>query len=193
MLTPWFRAAFVNVFQVAKALEEGKEGRYEVTMLFDPKSVDLTAMKELVYNCAKAKFGSKIPPSKTFDLPPGFRSPFRDGDTKPDYTGYEGMVFAPARSKHKPQVIDADRIEIGQMDQPGFYSGCYARASIGVWAYDTKGNKGVSFNLNSVQKLADGEAFGGGRVDAEDEFDDANDFAAITPSNNGGDETESWM
>ena len=189
-LTPWFRAAFVSVFQPAKGMNEGDAQKYEVTMLFDPKHVDTLAMKEAVYNCAKEKWGAKIKLSSTFDLPAGFRTPFRDGNEKPDYTGYKDMVFAAARAnlKHKPQVIDENRQEIGDMDQPGFYSGCYARASISMWAYDTSGNKGVALNLNNVQKLADGEAFGGGKVDAVDEFDAAEDFSspAISPANTDG-------
>ena len=187
-LTPWFRAAFASVFQPAKGMNEGDKQKYELTMLFDPQHVDVTAMKQAVYNCAKEKWGSKIKPSPTFDLPPGFRSPFRDGDEKPDYTGYENMIFAAARANlnHKPQVVDENRVEIGPMDQPGFYSGCYARATISMWAYDTSGNKGVSLNLNNVQKLAEGEAFGGGKVDAVDEFDAADDFSspAIPQSSN---------
>ena len=184
-LTPWFRAAFVSVFTPAKGMNEGDKQKYELTMLFDPQHVDITAMKQAVYNCAKEKWGTKIKPSPTFDLPPGFRSPFRDGNEKPDYTGYENMIFAAARANlnHKPQIVDENRVEIGPMDQPGFYSGCYARATISMWAYDTSGNKGVSLNLNNVQKLADGEAFGGGKVDAMDEFDSADDFTgpAIPP------------
>lgn len=176
--TPWFRAAFASVFTPAKAMEEGGKSRYEVTMLFDRKHVDLTAIKAGIYHCAKAKFGDKIPESATFDLPKWCRTPLRDGDEKPDYDGYEGMIFAAARSNFAPQVIDANCVEIGSMDQPGFYSGCYARATIGMWAYDAKGNKGVSLNLNNLQKLADGEAFAGNRVNAEDEFDNADDFDA---------------
>lgn len=174
--TPWFRAAFVSVFTPAKPMNQGDKSRYECTMLFDPEAVDLSVIKAAIYNCAKAKFGDKIKPSKTFDLPKGFKSPLRDGDEKADYDGYEGMIFAAARSNFAPQVIDADCVEIGSMDQPGFYSGCYARATIGMYAYDVNGNRGVSLNLNNLQKLADGKAFGGARVNAEDEFEAASDF-----------------
>ena len=43
------------------------------------------------------------------------------------------------------------------------------RFSITAFGYDVKGNKGISFALNNVQKWADGERLDG-RVRAEDEF-----------------------
>jgi hypothetical protein len=42
--------------------------------------------------------------------------------------------------------------------------------SLNAFPYNTQGNKGVSFGLNHVQKIADGE-FLGGRSKAEDDFD----------------------
>ena len=198
ILTPWFRAAFASVFQIAKSLDPDKEGKFEITLLFDENHVDIAPLKQAVYECAKVKFGGKIPRSATFDLPPWCASPFHDGAEKPDYQGYEGMTTFKAASKYQPQVIDKDRVAIGAMDQPGFYSGCYARATISVWAYDHTQRKGVGFNIHNVQKLSDGEAFGGSRVDAEDDFDAADDFdgSAIPQTQSGGgfdDDTPEWM
>jgi len=192
--TPYARLAFPSLFSPEKPMDPGKEGKYVATLLFDPKHVDIEPIKKGMYDCAKAKWGAKIPHSPTFDLPDSFWNPLRDGNTKPDYTGYEDKMFLKASSKFAPQVVDCDRTEIASTDEPGIYAGSYVRASISFYAFDTSGNRGITVNLHNIQKLADGEAFGGGgRVDAEDEFDDANDFAAITPSNNEGDETESWM
>jgi hypothetical protein len=44
------------------------------------------------------------------------------------------------------------------------------RASLRAFAYDTNGNKGVSFGLNNIQKLGEGQRLDG-RKAATDEFD----------------------
>jgi hypothetical protein len=60
------------------------------------------------------------------------------------------------------------------IDSTEVYSGCYAKVSINAFPYSVSGNKGVSFGLNHVQKLRDGD-FLGGRSKAEDDFDDEGD------------------
>jgi hypothetical protein len=56
------------------------------------------------------------------------------------------------------------------LDSSEVYSGCYARVSINAFAYNTNGNRGISFGLNHVQKTRDGD-FLGGRTRAEDDFE----------------------
>ena len=46
-----------------------------------------------------------------------------------------------------------------------------------VFAYDKAGNRGISFGLNNVQKLGDGERLDG-RLKAEDDFDPIEDKPA---------------
>ena len=65
------------------------------------------------------------------------------------------------------------------MEPEEIYSGCYVRASINAYAFNIQGNSGVSFGLNNIQKVRDGEPLGGGGSKAEDDFDDdfEDDFA----------------
>jgi hypothetical protein len=56
------------------------------------------------------------------------------------------------------------------INEADFYPGCYARATVRPFWYDTAGNKGVAFGLQNIQKLADGEPLGG-RVVASKEFE----------------------
>ena len=61
------------------------------------------------------------------------------------------------------------------------YSGCYGRASLNFYAYNTNGNKGIACGLNGLQKLRGGEPLGGrGNVandfDIEVDDDDDDDF-----------------
>jgi hypothetical protein len=50
------------------------------------------------------------------------------------------------------------------------YPGAQVRGSVSAFGYDYQGNKGVSFGLNNLQKLGEGERIDG-RVAADAEFD----------------------
>lgn len=157
--TPKFRVSYPNVFK-AKAMNEDDEAKYSVTMLFD-KDQDLSDFEDAIAAAAKEKWGNKLPKK--------FKSPIRDGDEESDDENYEDKYFIRASSKKKPQIIDLDHEPV--VDEEGFYPGCYARATIIAFAYEVNGNKGVSFALQNIQKLDDGEAFSGKRS-AEDDFAD---------------------
>lgn len=149
--------------------EEGNEPKYSACLLI-PKSDKrtLAAIKaaiEAAKERDKAKWGGKIPAN--------LKSNLRDGDAElasGDREGeeYEGCYFLNVSSKQRPGIVDADLVEI--LDTTEVYSGCMVRASINAYGYNTAGNKGISFGLNHIQKIADGEPLGGGRGRAEDDF-----------------------
>jgi len=160
VITPEFRVSFPNVFQPKSF--EGQDPKYSLVMLFDKKE-DLAALKALAKKAVEDKW-----PDIT-KRPKNLRNPFRDGDTeRPDVDGYAGKLFISASSKMKPRVVDQSVQDI--ISDTDFYAGCYARASLTVFAYDTAGNRGVAFGLQNVQKLRDGEPFSG-RAKPEDEFE----------------------
>jgi len=159
-ITPEFRVSFPNVFK-PRAFAEGLPAKYSVVMLINKKE-DISDMRALAKKAAEAKWPD---PAKR----PKLRNPFRDGDTeKPDMDGYPGHYFINASGKHKPGLVDRDKQPI--LMEEDFYAGCYARASVTAYAYSTAGNNGVSFGLQNIQKLRDGESFSG-KMKAEDEFD----------------------
>ena len=159
LVTGEFRVSFPAVFKPQAF--EGQEPKYEVTMLF-PKDADISALEA----AAEAAVADKWPDEKK--RPKNLRMPFTDGDTK-DYDGYEGTTAIKAKTKTKPGLVDRAKKPI--TDESEFYGGCYARASVVAYAYDTAGNKGVAFALNNIQKLRDGEPFGS-RSNADSDFDD---------------------
>jgi hypothetical protein len=77
-------------------------------------------------------------------------------------------VFLRVKSTEKPGVIGADGSEL--RDASAFVSGDYGRASIVAFAYDQAVNKGVSFYLQNLMFMDKGEAFGGGKASASDDF-----------------------
>jgi hypothetical protein len=168
ILTPAFRVSFPNVFKARLNELSGKE-EYSLVALF-PLDADLKELKALAMEVAKAKWPKS--------LPPNFRSPFRKQDERekvneetgdkfmPD--GYtRGAVFLNLKSQRQPGIVDQRRQAI--ISPEDFYAGCWARASVTCYAYDQKGNRGVSFGLSNLQKVRDDDPFSGRRK-AEDEF-----------------------
>lgn len=174
LTTPEFRVSFPSVFEAKKVNETDAKAKFSVQMLFrvgatkestaaGEKVVDITALKQAVANCLTEKFGAD-----KAKWPKNLRLPFRDGKEK-DYDGYgEGVIFVGASSTMKPGLVDSNVQPIITPNE--FYGGCYARATINPYYYDVKGNKGVAFGLQNIQKLRDGEPFSG-RAKAEDDFD----------------------
>jgi hypothetical protein len=162
-VTPKFRVSFPHVFKPSSF--EGQEPKYSLVMLF-VKGSELKDMKRAANNAAVEKWGPKE------KWPKNMRNPFRDGDEKAETDGYKGCTFVSASSKQRPQVVDNQVNEI--IEESVFYPGCYARATLIAFAYDTKGNKGISFALQNIQKLGDGPAFSG-RKNAKEEFDAVED------------------
>lgn len=159
--TPVFRVSFPEVFR-ARAMEEGKEPKYSITMLF-PKGTDLSALQAACKAVIVERFGAD-----QAKWPKGLRSPFRDQGEK-EYEGYEaGAMFIRATSKQKPGLVDAQVKPIE--DESAFYPGCFAMATIRPFYYDQKGNKGIAFGLGNIQKVRDGEPLGG-RTRPENDFE----------------------
>ena len=178
--TTEFRVAFPAVFR-PKHNDLSNKDEYSVVALF-PKGTDLSALKAAAQEAAKKKWPK--------DMPKNLKSPFRDQadrakvdeqtgkETLPQ--GYEaGAIYLNLKSAQRPGVVDQKMNEI--IDESDFYGGCWARASINAYAYDQKGNRGVAFGLNNLQKLKDDDAFGN-RSKPQD------DFAAVETSSEDGEQ-----
>ena len=163
VITNKVRASFVHVFEPQSV--NGSEPKYSCSFIIPKSDTETIAAIRAAIEQAKqdgvAKFGGKIPPN--------LKLPLRDGDIdRPDDPNYADCFFVNANSKEKPGVVDRRRVPI--TDPLELYSGCYVRASINFYAFNTNGNKGVAAGLGNIQKWADGEPLNG-RVRAEDEFE----------------------
>lgn len=168
VVTDKVRFSFVKVFQ------PGDNGKYSLTILIpkkDTKTVE--AIRRAMRETADANahlWGGKAPkklepPVTTMHDGDGVRP--TGGDFGPECAGCYVMTVS---SKERPRIVDRDMCEI--LDPADFYSGCYGRVSINCYAYNTENKKGISFGLNNIQKLSDGERLGGMRTKAEDDFAD---------------------
>ncbi len=155
----------------------GGTPKYSVSLII-PKSDTVTIEKiraaiQAAYDEGQSKLKGS---SKTVPALEDIKIPLRDGDKeRKGDEAYKGCYFVNANSTTKPGVVDADRNPI--LDSSELYSGIIGRASIGFYAYNSNGNRGIACGLNNLQKLADGKPLGG-HSRAEDDFadDDDDDF-----------------
>lgn len=166
VITGKVRLSYVNLLEPRKGDDEDDKPKYSCQILI-PKS-DKTTVKaikaaiEAAKEKDKAKWGGKIPNNLKLTI--------RDGDDEGDEDKPElaGHYFMNVSATNKPGVVDRNVNPLTEHDE--VYSGMYARVAMRAYGYNTKGNKGVTFGLDHVQKLADGE-FLGGRARAEDVFE----------------------
>lgn len=95
-----------------------------------------------------------------------------DPDRYPPET-FEGCYILRAKSKQKPVVVDRKNAAITE-DDNAIYGGVIANVNVNLYAYDKVG-AGIAVGLNGVQKVADGEALGGGRPSVDQMFGAAED------------------
>lgn len=157
---------------------DGKAPKYSATLIFTPEALSDPKEKALFDNMQKAAIAAieaKWPgksegllKSETFKK--GFR---RDAESK-NYPA--GSIFINVRSNQQPGIVYAhagldgkpEKMPVEKIKEE-MYPGVIVRASLAAFAYDNNGNKGVSFGLNNLQKLRNGERMDG-RANAENEF-----------------------
>ena len=135
----------------------------------DTKTID--ALKRAAAYVAKEKYGDKaVKMIKDGKLKfPVLKS------TDEDAGHPEGGCYIRPRSKSKPMIVSRfadpkDPTKPAQITDPAeVYPGAICAASVVAFAYDFQGNKGISFALNGVQKIADGPRLAGA-IPANEEF-----------------------
>jgi hypothetical protein len=171
IITPEFRVSYPHVFRPQKNDLNGKM-EYSVVAVF-AKATDISALKKAAESVLTEKFGAD-----KAKWPANMRNPFRkcserwknvEGKMVPP-AGYEDgdavFMTLKATEQYKPGIVGPDMQDI--IEPKDFYAGCFARASVRPYFYDQKGNKGVSFGLNNVQKLRDGDPLGGSSRPTDD-------------------------
>lgn len=170
VVTPSFRVSWPNIFKAKKNELNGKE-EYSLVALFK-KGEDLAVLKAAVQAVVEVKWGKD---KKKW--PALLKLPFRDqaerAKTNDDGktvmpAGYEeGAIFITLKSAQRPGVVDQKVQPI--LDPSEIYAGCFCRATVRAYTYDQKGNRGVAFGLQNIQKVKDGDPISG-KSRAEDDF-----------------------
>ena len=161
------RASYVNIFQ-PRVPENGGDPKYSVTLLI-PKT-DTVTLNSIFAEIEKAK--QEGVQKFNGNIPPMCKIPIYDGDGyRPSGEAFgeecRGHMVMTASAKNQPVVVDLSMQNI--INPADVYSGCYIRASINFFAYNSNG-------LNAVQKIEDGEPLTM-RVSAEEAFGGSNAYS----------------
>lgn len=176
--TPKGRVSFPHCF-TPRAAQPGAAEKYSITLLI-PKTEDISKIMELRNKAVLDKWPDEA------RRPKAIHNPIKDGDTDvmadgslrkekyPELAGHWLITASRGKKSGRPKIVDNNMQEI--LEEGDLYAGCYARMSIHAFAYaPTKENPqikyGVSFGLNNVQKLAEGEPLGGMSSRPEDDFE----------------------
>jgi hypothetical protein len=165
--------SFPHVFTNTKSTNDKGEDVYDIQFII-PKSQreDVRAILLSIKEVGEAKWGANWKKVRT---------PLRDGDAEKDeltedgstkgdkYPERLGCYFMNARSTKPVGVYDRLRNPIVNSDE--LYGGCKGKIAVTFYPYSTSGNHGIGVGLNGVQKVSDGESFGGGRPSVESMFD----------------------
>lgn len=194
--TPKGRVSFPHCF-IARAAVPGGDEKYSITLLI-PKTENIEKLTEIRNKAVTDKW----PDAQK--RPKNLHNPIKDGDTDvmndgslrkdkyPECAGHWIIAASRAKKSGPPKVVDQGMQQI--LDEADLYAGCYARMSVHAFAYGPSKDRpqvkpGVSFGLNNVQKLAEGEPLGGMSSKPEDDFDPVPSDAAPVQvkQENGGD------
>lgn len=154
--------------------------KYSATLIFTPALLALPGEQErfeLMKAALRAAGVEKFGAEAFAKLVKGekFGKAFRTDWEAKDYP--ENSIFFNTRSDQQPGLVyphaepgTTKPAKVAAEDiQKTFYAGAIVRASLSAYGYDRSGNKGVTFGLNNLQKIRDGERLDN-RAAAEDEF-----------------------
>lgn len=162
------RLSFPALFE-ARSMEEGKKPTFQATFLIDPQDENAKYLKQGIDALVKSAFKGKHPGRERVCL--------RDGADKAErgIDGYEGMWYCSSNCVKAPPVVDRDLTPLTAKDNKP-YAGCYVNATIRLWTQDSKEwGKRVNAQLRAVQFWGDGEPFGEGSANTEEEFADTSE------------------
>lgn len=154
---------------------------YESDLLISPeaqKSAEFARLKAAQADAAKAEWKGNPPSNlKSAFRPAGEKRKQADGSQYYPDDQFAGWLLMRVKTKNQPGIVNGAKQQI--TDEAEVYGGCIVRCSVNPNAYSVKGNNGVSFWLNNVQKLRDGEPLGGGsRSRAQDDFEPVGDVSS---------------
>ena len=172
------RLAFAqHLFEAGTVGGEGKPA-FSVTAILPKDHPAIKKLEAAEEEVAKAKWAAKAPAILKTIRAAG-KGVVKDGDSKAEYSGFEGNAFVSTRSDKRPNVYNRDGSQLTESDGV-VYSGCYAHVMIEVWAQDNQYGKRINAQLTGVMFSRDGDSFGGGATPAT-----ADDFADLSAADDG--------
>ena len=166
------RFSYVNLATPRQFDDANSKPKYTVTLLMPKSDKENKKRFDKAFDAAIEAGIDAVWKGKR---PAKVRNKVHDGDGERPQSGEpfgdecKGHWVVEVNSLTKPGIVDRYN---DLMDAEDIKSGDYGRVSLRAFAYDFSGSKGVSYALNNVQFLSEGESLGGRRTSPEDDFSD---------------------
>jgi len=174
IVTPEFRLGFNFLFNPKVEEKDDPKDKtkkvvveeYLATMIFD-SDADLSDLKDLVKKTKFEKWGDKKVPNWQPTFVKGEDRPTQEGEQREEY---QGKIVLYAKNKfRKPGIVNEQRKPF--IDEGKLYPGCYCVAEVTCFGWTYMGKSGVSFGLENIMKVGDGERIkGSGGAPPEEVF-----------------------
>lgn len=152
---------------------EGKP-KFSASLIFKPDSPNHKAVMAALHAAAAEEWGADKAEKAVKAIMAQNKCALRDGASKAEYDGFEGMMYVAANSPGNvpPRLLDGNKQELPR-DTGVIYPGCYVNASVEFWALNKSKGFGNQLNaqLRGLQFAGDGDSFGAGSAAGVDEFD----------------------
>lgn len=163
------RIAFPTLFKAEQVNGEG-EPKFSATFLLPKTHPAIKDIQNAIEQVAKEKWADKGE-AILKKIKAELKLCLKDGDLKEEYEGFTGNYYLSANNKIRPYVVDRDKTQLNP-DSGVIYAGCYVNAVIDIWAMDNKYGKRICASLSGVQFYKEGDAFSGGGIASDADFDD---------------------
>ena len=173
------RFAFAqHLFTAGTVGGEGKPA-FSMTAILPKDHPQIKELHAAEVAVAKEKWGAKADANLKAIRAAG-KGVVKDGDSKAEYSGFEGNAFVSMRAEKRPNVYDRDGSQLTEADGV-VYSGCYGHVMLEVWAQDNQYGKRINAQITGAMFAADGDSFGGGAAPAKPD-----DFADLSAADEDG-------
>lgn len=166
--------------------QDNKKYRWSATALIPYESPLKTAVDAALKDVAKEKWEKKWQSVYENIIVDPKGCCLIDGKRK-EYDGYQGHWALTAhrpQDKGRPLVLDNDKSPIYKPTNEVYegkagrvYSGCFVNMQVEFWAQDNSNGKALRATLLGVQRVRNGDAFGGGVAPTTDAFGEIADGA----------------
>ena len=187
-----FKGARLAFARIHKAeARKGKDGqpkgepKFSCTVLLDPSNKEHQAtinqivsesVRALNHRYGEGRFNAELllavaRGEKSF---PNFHLAWGFGNALPAfgkkvYDGFKDMFFLKLADKSRPNLLNRDGKPVVEGDPQCPYAGAYVAGTTTIYSYDNE-SRGANANLRTLVFQRDGQAFGGGGANAEQEF-----------------------
>jgi hypothetical protein len=149
-----------------KAFSANQKAKYSVVLALPSDDDFWKSLEKKMKALAKEKW-----PDTPYKKIKTFIKEYEEGDDECKY-GWEDHKVITLSNKSRPGVvIRSEDGFVEPMSEDEIYSGMFCRATFNVGCYEYNKSKGITFYLNNVLKVKDGERFTT-RATAEEDFAD---------------------